>query len=53
MLVFKIALHDTSQLLNALYLIIGVTLIILSLAYYSKIVFNEDNKDKKRDEHKR
>ncbi|MBO1925946.1 hypothetical protein J3998_00015 [Thiomicrorhabdus sp. 6S2-11] len=53
MVVFKIALHDTSQLLNALYLIIGVTLIILSLAYYSKIVFNEDNKDKKRDEHKR
>ena len=37
MVVFKTALHDTSQMLYALYLIIGVSLIILSLAYYNKV----------------
>lgn len=46
MVVFKIALHDTSQLLYALYLIIGVALIILSLAYYSKVVINDSKKEK-------
>jgi len=35
MVVFKIALNDTSGLLNALYLIIGVALIIVSLAIYN------------------
>jgi hypothetical protein len=34
MVVFKIALNDYSQMLHALYLIIGVTLIILSLGLY-------------------
>ncbi|MBN2647558.1 MAG: PDC sensor domain-containing protein [Thiotrichales bacterium] len=47
MVVFKIALNDTSQLLNALYLIIGVALIILSLALYAKWVmpiYKNENK---------
>jgi len=37
MVVFKMALHDPSQMLYALYLIIGIALIILSLAYYTKV----------------
>ncbi|MBO1924423.1 hypothetical protein [Thiomicrorhabdus sp. 6S3-12] len=44
MVVFKIALNDTSQLLNALYLIIGVALIIFSLALYSKWVIDKNVK---------
>jgi len=35
MVVFKIALHDYSQMIHALYLIIGIALIILSLGIYS------------------
>jgi len=35
MVVFKIALHDYSQMIYALYLIIGIALIILSLGVYS------------------
>ena len=35
MVVFKIALHDYSQMVHALYLIIGIALIILSLGVYS------------------
>ena len=35
MVVFKIALHDYSQMIYALYLIIGIALIIISLAIYS------------------
>lgn len=35
MVVFKTALHDPTQMLYALYLIIGVALIIVSLAIYS------------------
>ncbi|BCN93497.1 membrane protein [Thiomicrorhabdus immobilis] len=42
MVVFKMALHDASQMLYALYLIIGIALIILSLAFYTKV-----NADKK------
>lgn len=38
MVVFKIALSDTAQLLNALYLIIGVALIIISLSVYHFLV---------------
>lgn len=38
MVVFKIALSDTTQLLNALYLIIGVALIIVSLSIYHYLV---------------
>ena len=35
MVVFKIALHDYSQMIYALYLIIGIALIIISLGVYS------------------
>lgn len=35
MVVFKIALHDYSQMIHALYLIMGIALIILSLGIYS------------------
>ena len=35
MVVFKIALHDYSQMVHALYLIMGIALIILSLGIYS------------------
>ncbi len=35
MVVFKIALHDYSQMIYALYLIIGIALIIISLGIYS------------------
>jgi hypothetical protein len=35
MVVFKIALHDYSQMIHALYLIIGIALIIVSLGIYS------------------
>lgn len=41
MVVFKMALHDPSQMLYALYLIIGIALIILSLAYYTKVSFEK------------
>lgn len=41
MVVFKTALNDPSQMLYALYLIIGVTLIILSLALYIKLVVKD------------
>ncbi len=41
MVVFKIALDDPTQMVYALYLIIGVSLIILSLSVYSKFVINE------------
>ena len=37
MVVFKMALHDTSQMLNALYLITGVALIIISLAVFNYV----------------
>ena len=35
MVVFKIALHDYSEMIHALYLIMGIALIILSLGVYS------------------
>lgn len=35
MVVFKIALHDYSQMIYALYLILGIALIIVSLGIYS------------------
>lgn len=43
MVVFKTALNDPSQMLYALYLIIGVALIILSLALYHRLVIKEDD----------
>ncbi|MDR9498680.1 MAG: hypothetical protein RI556_05855 [Hydrogenovibrio sp.] len=36
MVVFKIALNDPTQMLHALYLIIGIALIILALAFYGR-----------------
>jgi len=44
MVVFKTALNDPTQMLYALYLIIGVALIILSLAVYTKV--NDDKLNK-------
>ncbi|MBF6056763.1 MULTISPECIES: hypothetical protein [Thiomicrorhabdus] len=41
MVVFKVALHDPAQMLYALYLIIGVALIIVSLAFYNKILLKK------------
>ncbi|MBD3754788.1 MAG: hypothetical protein IE937_04010 [Gammaproteobacteria bacterium] len=41
MVVFKTALNDPAQMLYALYLIIGVALIILSLALYNKLVIKD------------
>jgi hypothetical protein len=41
MVVFKTALNDPTQMLYALYLIIGVALIILSLALYNKLVIKD------------
>ncbi|MCH9740149.1 MAG: PDC sensor domain-containing protein [Epsilonproteobacteria bacterium] len=37
MLVFKFALNDPSQLLYAVYLILGVTALIIGLSYYLKV----------------
>ena len=37
MLVFKFALNDTSQILYAVYLILGVSVLIISLSYYLKV----------------
>ncbi|GAB6070157.1 PDC sensor domain-containing protein [Thiomicrorhabdus hydrogeniphila] len=46
MVVFKTALNDPTQMLYALYLIIGVALIILSLAVYTKVNYDKLNKPK-------
>jgi uncharacterized membrane protein len=35
MVVFKIALHDSSKMVNALYLIVGIGVIITSLGLYN------------------
>lgn len=43
MVVFKIALDDPTQMLHALYLIIGVVLIIVSLTIYSRWTKSNDN----------
>jgi hypothetical protein len=40
MLVFKIALNDFHQMINALYLIVGIGIIILSLAAFVKATTN-------------
>lgn len=37
MLVFKFALNDPSQLLYAVYLLLGVTALIIGLSYYLKV----------------
>jgi len=44
MVVFKTALNDPTQMLYALYLIIGVALIILSLAVYTKVNYDKLSK---------
>jgi len=41
MLVFKFALNDPSQLLYAVYLIIGVTALIGGLSYYIKVSYKD------------
>ncbi|MDX1796099.1 MAG: hypothetical protein R3219_05170, partial [Hydrogenovibrio sp.] len=41
--VFKVALHDPTQMLYALYLIIGVALIIVSLAFYNQHVIKQND----------
>jgi hypothetical protein len=41
MVVFKVALNDPAQMLYALYLIVGIALIILSLAFYNKFVIKK------------
>lgn len=41
MLVFKIALNDFHQMINALYLIVGIGIIILSLAVFVKVTNNK------------
>ncbi|HHH20102.1 MAG TPA: hypothetical protein ENK86_06305 [Campylobacterales bacterium] len=44
MLVFKFALNDPSQLLYAVYLLIGVTALIIGLSFYLKITREQMNK---------
>ena len=44
MLVFKFALNDPSQLIFAVYLIIGVTTLILGLSYYLKVSHDSCNR---------
>lgn len=46
MVVFKTALNDPSQMLYALYLIIGVALIIVALAFYTKVNLEKILKNK-------
>jgi hypothetical protein len=43
MLVFKFALNDPSQLLYAVYLIFGVTALIMGLSYYLKVSHDSCN----------
>lgn len=43
MVVFKVALNDPAQMLYALYLIVGIALIIMSLAFYNKLVIKKPN----------
>jgi hypothetical protein len=38
MVVFKVALKDYTQMLSAFYLILGTTIMLLGLAFYSKII---------------
>ena len=44
MLVFKFALNDPSQLIFAVYLIIGVTALIIGLSYYLKVSHDSCNR---------
>ncbi len=44
MLVFKFALNDPSQLIFAVYLIMGVTALIFGLSYYLKVSHNSDSR---------
>jgi len=44
MLVFKFALNDPSQLIFAVYLIVGVTTLILGLSYYLKVSHDSCNR---------
>ncbi|SFV56650.1 N-linked glycosylation glycosyltransferase PglG [hydrothermal vent metagenome] len=44
MLVFKFALNDPSQLIFAVYLILGVTALIIGLSYYLKVSHDSYNR---------
>jgi len=41
MLVFKFALNDPSQIIYAVYLIVGVTLLMFGLSYYIKVSYRD------------
>ncbi len=43
MLVFKYAIIDTSHILNAVYLIVGVTLLLFGLAFYLRAISHKRN----------
>lgn len=45
MVVFKIALDDTSQMLNAFYLLIGTTIMLIGLGYFYKTIQESTPKD--------
>ncbi len=49
MLVFKFALNDPSQIVYAVYLISGVTLLILGLSYYIKVSYRDDSNNQIRE----
>ncbi len=45
MVVFKIALDDTSKMLNAFYLLIGTTIMLIGLGYFYKTIQESTLKD--------
>ncbi|SFV64885.1 N-linked glycosylation glycosyltransferase PglG [hydrothermal vent metagenome] len=47
MLVFKFAITDSSKLLYAVYLIGGISILLVSLSIYLNAINNSSNKDKK------
>jgi len=48
MLVFKFALNDPSQIVYAVYLIFGVTLLMFGLSYYIKVSYRDETSQQKR-----
>jgi hypothetical protein len=48
MLVFKFALNDPSQIVYAVYLISGVTLLMFGLSYYIKVSYRDETPQQKR-----
>ncbi|MDY0233699.1 MAG: hypothetical protein RBS11_06640 [Sulfurimonas sp.] len=45
MVVFKIALDDTSKMVNAFYLLIGTTIMLVGLGYFYKTIQESTSKD--------